>query len=336
MEPKVIDNFFAAIRGKKILVIGDVMIDSYVWGKVERISPEAPVPIVSVVKREDRLGGAANVALNLLSLGAEPILCGLIGDDARQSVFMQLMQESQLPKEGIFVAAGRPTTIKIRIIGGKQQLLRIDEETSQPISDSLENIFLGHVQQLCQRHHFDAIIFQDYDKGALTPSVIRQVTDYGRQNSIPVLVDPKRRNFMAYSGVTLFKPNFKEFCEGLQVDLDKDDRERIFQTATRFLQQQHIQYLLLTLSERGVMLVDSQRYYAIPAHVRDIADVSGAGDTVVSVAALCMAAGMTACQAAALANLAGGLVCEKVGVVPITREMLEKELLRWKSFDPCE
>lgn len=336
MEPLVIDNFFAAIRGKKIMVIGDVMIDSYVWGKVERISPEAPVPIVSVVKREDRLGGAANVALNLLSLGAEPILCGLIGDDPRQSVFQQLMQESQLHNEGIYIAAGRPTTIKIRIIGGKQQLLRIDEETSQPISSLLEEKFLEHVQKLCRQNSFDAIIFQDYDKGALTPPVIRQVTDYGRQKGIPVLVDPKRRNFMTYTGVTLFKPNFKEFCEGLQVDLDKDNREGIFQAAARFLQQQDIQYLLLTLSERGIMLIDSEQYHAIPAHVRDIADVSGAGDTVVSVAALCLAAGMTPYQAATLANLAGGLVCEKVGVVPITRQMLEKELLGWKSFDSFE
>jgi len=318
------------------MVIGDVMIDSYVWGKVERISPEAPVPIVSVVKREDRLGGAANVALNLLSLGAEPILCGLIGDDPRQSVFQQLMQESQLHNEGIYIAAGRPTTIKIRIIGGKQQLLRIDEETSQPISSLLEEKFLEHVQKLCRQNSFDAIIFQDYDKGALTPPVIRQVTDYGRQKGIPVLVDPKRRNFMTYTGVTLFKPNFKEFCEGLQVDLDKDNREGIFQAAARFLQQQDIQYLLLTLSERGIMLIDSEQYHAIPAHVRDIADVSGAGDTVVSVAALCLAAGMTPYQAATLANLAGGLVCEKVGVVPITRQMLEKELLGWKSFDSFE
>lgn len=336
MESSVIDNFFTAISGKKILVVGDVMIDSYVWGKVERISPEAPVPIVSVIKREERLGGAANVALNLLSLGAEPILCGLIGNDNGQQLFGKLMQDNGLKAEGIFIAHDRPTTIKTRIIGGKQQLLRIDEETSQPVNGRLEQDFLEHVKQLCRQNNFDAIIFQDYDKGSLTPSVISLVTDYGLQKRIPVLVDPKRRNFMAYRGVTLFKPNFKEFCEGLKVELDKDDREGIFRAAARFLTEQHIQYLLLTLSERGVMLIDTYQYYAIPAHVRDIADVSGAGDTVISVAALCMAAGMTPYQAASLANLAGGLVCEKVGVVPITRQMLEKELLIWKSFDMLE
>ncbi|MEJ5264595.1 MAG: bifunctional ADP-heptose synthase [Bacteroidales bacterium] len=333
MEQSVIENFFASISGKKILVIGDVMIDSYIWGKVDRISPEAPVPIVSVVKREDRLGGAANVALNLLSLGAVPVLCGIVGNDNGYRIFKNLLLDSRLNDEGIYVAEGRPTTIKTRIIGGKQQLLRIDEETSQPIRDQLEQQFLEHVQKLCRSNNFDAIVFQDYDKGALTPSIIRMIIDYGRQKHIPLLVDPKRRNFMAYRGVTLFKPNFKEFCEGLQVDLSKDDTEGIRKVAIRFLEQQDIQYLLLTLSERGVMLINSQQYHTIPAHVRDIADVSGAGDTVVSVAALCMAAGMTPYQAAALANLAGGLVCEKAGVVPITRSMLEKELKEWKSFD---
>ncbi|MCX7987281.1 MAG: bifunctional ADP-heptose synthase [Bacteroidales bacterium] len=333
MEATVIHKFFESLRGKKILVVGDVMIDSYVWGRVDRISPEAPVPIVSVLKREDRLGGAANVALNIASLGAEPILCGLIGVDSQEMIFRKLMHDNLLTDEGIFTASNRPTTVKTRIIGGKQQLLRIDEENSQPVDEHTEELFLTHIQKICKNKDFDAIIFQDYDKGALTPAIINWIIDFGRKNQIPTLVDPKRRNFSAYEGVTLFKPNFKEFCEGLQVDLDKTDRQGIFASAVNFLQKHNIQYLLLTLSELGVMLVSLKEYFVIPAHVRDIADVSGAGDTVISVAALCLAAGMTPYQAAALANLAGGLVCEKVGVVPITRQMLESELLNWKSFD---
>jgi rfaE bifunctional protein kinase chain/domain len=278
------------------------------------------------------LGGAANVALNLASLGAVPLLCGLVGDDFQQGEFRQLLHHNGLSDEGIYVVPQRPTTTKTRIIGSKQQLLRIDEEVIQPVEADIERSFLEHLQTIFHKHTFDAIIFQDYDKGAITPAIIQQVVAFGHAHNIPLLVDPKRRNFLAYRGVTVFKPNFKEFCEGLQVELDKSDKEGIFRVASHFLIQQNIQYLLLTLSEHGVILVDKEHYQAIPAHVRDIADVSGAGDTVVSVAALCMAAGLSAYKAAALANLAGGLVCEKVGVVPITRAMLEKELMLWDEL----
>jgi rfaE bifunctional protein kinase chain/domain len=309
------------------------MIDAYVWGKVERISPEAPVPVVSVEKKECRLGGAANVALNILSLGAQPILCGIVGNDEMSTTFFQLLQHSNLSAEGIYVVNNRPTTTKTRIIGGKQQLLRLDEEVSSPLEFGFEQTYINHLCEILNNNHFDAIVFQDYDKGSITLAVIDTVVNFANQRKIPILVDPKRRNFGCYNHTAVFKPNFKEFCEGIKRELSKNDFQEIFQYSVNFLNEHDIQYLLLTLSEHGVLLIDKDKYYHIPAHVRDIADVSGAGDTVISLASLCMAISMEPYQMAAIANLAGGLVCEKVGVVPITRQMLEKELANFVDFN---
>ncbi len=333
MEKRLVENFFTSLLKKKILVIGDVMIDAYIWGIADRISPEAPVPVVSVVRRENRLGGAANVALNICSLGATPILCGIIGNDEAGNTFRQLLKETQISEEGIFLLNNRPTTIKTRIIANKQQLLRVDEEISTPIEGVSENKFLQHIHELFHKHQFDAIIFQDYDKGALTPTLIKDIIDLSQKKNIPVLVDPKKRNFHHYQKVTLFKPNFKEFSEGVKLDINKNDLKGIYDASLNFLREKSIRYLLLTLSEKGVILVSDEEYHHIPAHLRDIADVSGAGDTVISVAALCMSVGMSPYQVAAIANLAGGLVCEKVGVVPITRNMLENELKKISDFN---
>lgn len=327
MTTEEIKNLFETFTHKKILVIGDVMLDSYLWGKVERISPEAPVPVIACTSKESRLGGAANVALNIAALGATPLLIGVIGNDDTGTMFLKLMQENHISNSGIFIHKDRPTTIKTRIISGNQQLLRVDEETDKPVVGKYEEQYLEHIKKYIHKVNPHAIIFQDYDKGALTPLIIHQVIAIANSLGIPTLIDPKKRNFFCYQDATLFKPNFKEFCEGLKIDIKKDQFDQMFEAAKGFQQQNNISLLLLTLSEKGVIICDRNKYDHTPAHIRDIADVSGAGDTVISVASLCLSSGLAPKQIAAISNLAGGLVCEKVGVVPIDKKKLETESL---------
>jgi len=310
-----------------VLVIGDVMIDSYLWGKVDRISPEAPVPVVTAKFQENRLGGAANVAINIQSLGATPILCSVIGNDDPGCKFYELMRKSELETDGIMVDNKRQTTIKTRIICDNQHLLRIDEEMDSNLGEALEKEFVAHIINLLAENPINAIVFEDYDKGVITPYVIEKTVEAANEKGIPTLVDPKKRNFNYYKNVTLLKPNFKELVEGLKVDIAaKDDFESIYEAALHIHQDFNVQLVMITLSEKGIFISENGKYAAIPAEIRDIADVSGAGDTVISTASLCLASGMPPGEIARVSNLAGGLVCEKVGVVPIEREKLLQEL----------
>lgn len=326
MSPAEISSAFENFHNKQILVIGDVMVDSYLWGKVERISPEAPVPIVNCSRRENRLGGAANVALNLLALEAKPFLCGFIGNDESGRLFIEMLQKLKLETKGIYTVPGRPTTVKTRVIGGNQQLIRVDEETDKPLAKADEPAFITHIEQLLNNNKFDAIIYQDYDKGVLTSNIINTITEIANKKNIPTLVDPKKRNFDQYNNVTFFKPNFKEFCEGLKLELSKSDTNALYEAANAFRKEKNIKYLMITLSEKGVFICDDHTFHVIPAEVRDIADVSGAGDTVISVASLCLSTNFKPYFIAYVSNMAGGLVCEKVGVVPIDKKHLESEL----------
>lgn len=313
-----------------IMIIGDVMIDSYVWGKVERISPEAPVPIVAVNRHEDRLGGAANVALNISALHAKPILCSVVGDDAAKETFLKLMEKENMPIEGIMACKDRITTVKRRVIGNTAQMLRVDEEITTPLSGEDEKLFLDKVIHLIKTQKTDAIIFQDYDKGVLTPYIIKNVVSVAKEQHILTTVDPKKRNFGEYKHVTLFKPNLKELKEGLKIDFDTPTDDNLNDAANLLHAKQHMDMIFITLSEHGVYLCDRRndevKTYRYPAVLRHIADVSGAGDTVISVASLALAAGASPEQFAKMSNLAGGIVCESVGVVPIDRTRLMTEL----------
>lgn len=310
------------------MIIGDVMVDSYLWGKVERISPEAPVPIVTCTNREDRLGGAANVALNIRSLGASALLCSVIGNDTAGKTFIRLLKQNKMETAGILYDSTRKTTQKTRIISSNQHLLRVDEEDTHYLQPHTETLLLEAIRALVSRIKIDAVIFQDYDKGVITPRIIEETSKLFQETGIPVLVDPKKRNFALYRNATVFKPNFREFAEGVKADISRNDREGIVREASAFLQKTGHKYLLLTLSEQGVLITDGRESHHIPAHVRDIADVSGAGDTVISVAALCFASGLSPMVTAEIVNLAGGIVCEKVGVVPVDREQLLQESLQ--------
>lgn len=321
-----VEALFEQFKQKRILVVGDVMVDAYLHGSVTRISPEAPVPIINLKKAEDRLGGAANVALNLRALGADSIICSIVGKDSGADKMLALMQEMELDTRGLISSAARMTTVKTRVIGNHQQLLRIDEEETMPIQKEDEVIFLKRVEEL-MNEGVDALIFEDYNKGLLTETVISEVIRMARERSILTTVDPKKDNFLAYKGVDLFKPNLKELKEGLKVDFDFSTSKGAFESAIAALESQLANRItFVTLSEYGVYVKEGAESAYIPAHVRTIADVSGAGDTVISVATLCLASGVNAFDASRIANLAGGLVCELSGVVPIDKQRLLDEV----------
>lgn len=321
-----VDSIFEQFTQKRILVLGDVMIDAYLRGKVSRISPEAPVPIIELKKKEDRLGGAANVALNLLALGAKPILCAIIGNDDGGKSFLNLLENRNLSIAGIVQDELRKTTIKTRVIGDSQHLLRIDEEETGSISEDQENAIISKVESLI-KSGLDAIILEDYNKGLLTPRVIKTVIEMANNSGVVITVDPKRDNFFEYKDVTLFKPNLKELKEGLNVEFDFEMGKEKFEEAIDLLEAKlNNKMTFVTLSEHGVFIKCSDEKSYIPAHVRKIADVSGAGDTVISIATLCLTIGMSPEMVAAIANLSGGLVCEYSGVVPIDKELLLREV----------
>ncbi len=318
-------ELFESFAKKKVLIVGDVMIDSYIWGKVDRISPEAPVPILSVEKREDRLGGAANVALNVQSLGAEALLCSVIGEDSNAELFIDLLHQHKLKSIGIVRDASRKTSKKTRVIGHHQQLMRVDEEHTHPINSSIEAKLFEKIKEIASSENIDIIVFEDYDKGCISTQLIADVVAFSNEVAIPVVVDPKKRNFLSYKNVTLFKPNLKELKEGLKLEFDAYDHQALIAASKQLKDLLKANAIMITLSEQGVLIMDDVSTKIIPAHIRNIADVSGAGDTVISVTALALAAGLSIQKAAALANLAGGLVCEKVGVVPIEKAELLNE-----------
>lgn len=332
MHNKEIEFLFESFEERQIVIIGDVMIDSYMWGVVDRISPEAPVPIIASTKRENRLGGAANVAMNVKSLGGDAILCSVVGSDDHAKTLTDLLDTRCMTNEGIVFDAERMTTIKTRIISNNQHLIRVDQEKTTPLSAKTEVEFVERIKSILESRKIDAIIFEDYDKGVITPYVIDNITQIASRLHIPTLVDPKKRNFNNYHDVTIFKPNFKELKEGLKLEIDKGDFSALA-SASAVLHERNIEMVFVTLSEHGVFMSYGGSSYSIPAEIRDIADVSGAGDTVVSVAAMCLALGVDAKNIAVIANLAGGLVCEKVGVVPIDKDLLKSECFRYFSVE---
>jgi D-glycero-beta-D-manno-heptose-7-phosphate kinase len=324
-------DLFERFLDLRVLVIGDVMVDAYLFGRVERISPEAPVPVVQVERRVNRLGGAANVALNLKSLGAEPLLCSVIGKDLKGSEFLQLLKDEGMRVDGIIESADRITTTKFRVIGNKAQMLRVDEEVTTDLGASDEAALLHTITRMLDSGRVDAIIFQDYNKGVLVPSLIESVTGLAMRAGIPVAVDPKKKNFLQYRNATLFKPNLKELREGLNIEINPGNLQGLESAAAFFHNEQGNPVIMATLSEKGVFISHQDpggttQSRIIPAHLRNIADVSGAGDTVISVAALCLACGVSPFEMAAIANIAGGLVCEEAGVVPVDREKLLNEV----------
>jgi rfaE bifunctional protein kinase chain/domain len=321
-----LDLLFQKFNGLHIMVIGDIMADAYILGKVERISPEAPVPVINTKTREIRPGGAANVALNLKALGAKVTLCALVGKDEKGDELISILKDSGIDTQGIIKTDLRPTTVKTRVIAGGQHLLRIDDENDSPTRPEEKTPLSVMALKLVEKA--DAIIFEDYDKGTLFPELIETVISHAQQKGIPTTVDPKKRNFNSYKGVTLFKPNVKELKEGLGIEVNASSRADVHFACEKVMQTLGVQGVLFTLSEFGMAIQMGQTFEKVDALPRDIADVSGAGDTVISVATACLAAGCAPSLILQLSNMAGGLVCEHSGVVPIQKDKLLSEAKR--------
>lgn len=324
---KSLDKIFDNFSGLSALIVGDVMIDSYIWGKVERISPEAPVPVISITNKEIRLGGAANVAKNIAALGATPLLCSVVGEDHDGIALLDLMKSRRMDNRGIVQSDDRTTTVKERMLSSSQQLLRIDRETIKPLLERDKKNLLKKIDELISEA--DVVIFEDYNKGVLDKKLIKSIVQLAQTKNIPTAVDPKKENFLNYDNVTLFKPNLKEIKEGLKLDFNDDDEDAIANAANILRKKMAIEKVFITRSEHGVFISSNERHHFIPAHVRSISDVSGAGDTVISTASLCLALGLPDKLIAELSNLAGGLVCEHLGVVSIDKGQLLAEAKKY-------
>jgi len=301
------------------------MLDTYWWGKVERISPEAPVPVVAIERKEQRIGGAGNVALNTVSLGAETTLFSVIGDDADADILLSLLQNEHIDTKYIIKSSERITTNKVRIISRNQQMLRLDTEFTHYISEDDEQALFKNFSSFVKRYQPAVVIFEDYNKGVLTENLIQKLIVFCKENSIVTTVDPKRKNFFTFKGVDIFKPNLKEVKEGLNMLIDEVNEETLKKIHHELNQILQNRISLITLSEKGVYIQKGSYAKIIPSHRRNIADVSGAGDTVIAVASLVYAATKDITVAATIANLAGGIVCEDVGTVAINKNKLLDE-----------
>ncbi|ROL62242.1 D-glycero-beta-D-manno-heptose-7-phosphate kinase [Bacteroidetes/Chlorobi group bacterium ChocPot_Mid] len=318
MTIETLKSIIATAQGKTIAVIGDVMLDRFFWGSVSRISPEAPVPVVDVEDESFHLGGAANVANNLKSLGLNPILFGIIGNDLSGEKFIDIANESGINPKGLFKDKDRPTTVKTRIIGNNQHIVRLDREVRTKINTDAEVSILSTFKS---DTNISGVIFGDYNKGTISQYLIDEITSYANQKAIPVYVDPKYDNFFAYKNSTFFKPNKKEASTALNKEIKSS--EDLINAGKNLMEMLLPKNLLLTLGAKGMMLFESSgEIWHVPTIARHIADVSGAGDTAIATLAAATAGGASAQDAAMLANYASGAVCELPGIVPITPDLL--------------
>jgi rfaE bifunctional protein kinase chain/domain len=325
MSVSKFDQLFQQFSQLKAGVIGDVMLDTYMWGHVERISPEAPVPIVALDKTEYRVGGASNVALNIASLGASVSILSVIGNDDDGKQLRQLLEHQQIKTDFLLSSDKRSTTSKTRIISRNQQMMRLDKEIATDLGYEDENRLILALQTFIAQEKPDVIIFEDYNKGVLTEQVIQKAIALCKHHGIITTVDPKRKNFFSYKTVDVFKPNLKEVKDALNLLVENVNEEslRHIHSELKAQLQHHISFI--TLSEKGVFYQNEEQAAVIPSHLRSIADVSGAGDTVIAVASLVYTATKDFELMAEVANIAGGLVCEEVGTAAINRERLIHE-----------
>jgi rfaE bifunctional protein kinase chain/domain len=320
-----LDKIFQDITKLKIAVIGDVMLDTYWWGNVDRISPEGPVPVVSITKKEWRIGGAGNVALNIKAMDANVAVISVTGEDEEGIQLKNLLDEKKIDTSFIIFSKKRMTTNKIRIIGRNQQMMRLDAERTNDLEKDEEQNLLGRLEEYIATEKPHVIILQDYNKGVLTESMISKTIELCSKYNIISTADPKRKNFFTFKGVTMFKPNFKEVKESLQVLSDEVNKEVLSKIHEQLEEKLHHDISLITLSEKGIFYENSDQSGIISSHIRNIADVSGAGDTVIAVASLVYASTKDIHLTAEVANIAGGIVCEEVGTAAINKQKLLQE-----------
>lgn len=319
------DELFKGFTNTNVLIVGDVMLDTYWWGNVDRISPEAPVPVVALKNKELRVGGAANVALNTAALGAQTAIISVVGKDNDGVQLKQLMKDANIDTSSIIGSADRITTNKVRIMSRNQQMMRLDAEMTSDIEGELEQELIDTVCAYITKNNTRILILEDYNKGVLTKKVIEALVAFCNERGVLTAVDPKRKNFLTYKNVTLFKPNLKEVKEGLNLLIDQINLETLGQIHEALKQELGHEISFITLSEKGVFYQQEKESVIIPTHIRNIADVSGAGDTVIAVASLVYASTKNMRMAAEMANIAGGLVCEEVGTAAINKDKLLSE-----------
>ena len=309
----------------RIIVFGDLMVDQYLWGNVTRISPEAPVPIINISSEQVRFGGAANVAFNIIGLKANPLLVGVLGDDRMGHIFKDMLNQNNLSDEGIITDPGRPTTVKTRIIGNNQHVARVDQESVEQISPEIQEqlfqIFVSHIEDVT------AIVVEDYNKGVVAPPLVNHISELAERNDKIITVDPKFENFFAFKNVTVFKPNVKETEEALAMRIPDD--ETLTRAGNKLLSMLNAKAVLVTRGSKGMALFEKNGDHVfVETQARKVADVSGAGDTVVATLTFALSGGASIKEAVALSNYAAGIVCEEVGVVPVNLENLIEVVLR--------
>lgn len=324
-KPERVEELFNACASKRIAVVGDLMVDRYFWGEIERISPEAPVPVVEVAEESHNFGGAANVANNLSALGAHPIPFGVIGSDLSGEMFKEKMREKSIETAYIFTDPDRPTTVKTRIIAHSQHVVRVDRESRDDIPPGIEDELIGGFREMAGS--FDAVIFQDYNKGVITNRIIKEIIKTARKSELLIAVDPKFHNFFQYHDVTLFKPNIKETEAALGTKIRTEDD--LMECGNRIFDRINPQHLLITRGAKGVTLFEERGKNPsyLPTITRKVHDVSGAGDTVIAALTTFCVSGGSLVESAVIANFAAGSVCEEVGVVPVDKEKLKQILL---------
>ncbi len=319
ISEKRIEKLVKEVKNKKIAIIGDIMIDKYVWGSVNRISPEAPVPVVDIDHEMERLGGAANVGNNVAVMGGIPLVCGVIGKDNNASKMLSLFKEQNFMTEGIIEDKSRVTTVKTRVIANNQQVVRTDKESKIGIAKEIENKFLKNFEEIIPS--VDGIIIEDYNKGLITEEIIKNVTRLARKYNKIITVDPKYNNFYEYNNVTVFKPNVKETEEAVGFKMVDDERVKV--AGKMLMSRLNCENVIITRGSKGMMVFSGTgTINNIPTTARKVHDVSGAGDTVIAVLTMMLTAGCSIMEASTIANHAAGIVCSEVGVVPVEPEKL--------------
>ncbi len=320
MTANSIDAILDSFRHKRIAVIGDIMLDKYIFGHVSRISPEYPVPVVDVTHEDYRLGGAANVALNTQSIGAKTILIGITGADNNREILLDLFRKQGLATERLISDPSRPTTCKTRILSQNHHITRVDFESRKDVDETIENAVIDAFNSVIES--IDAVVLEDYNKGLLSAKIIEHIITVSKRQNTPVLVDPKLKNFFAFTGCTVFKPNLSEMASSLGIVLHNNDPE--IEEACRALQEKlQAETIIVTRSDKGMTIYNGS-FTHIPATSLEVSDVSGAGDTVIGMLALGAAAGVDIVTNATIANLAAGTVCQEVGAVPVRADKLIK------------
>ncbi len=325
-ERKQLNNYIDRFSSTRTLVVGDIVLDHYIWGKVSRISPEAPVPVVNVSRENLLLGGATNVVNNIHALGGVVSVCGVIGRDEAGGQLQHLLRAQGIPTDGLIVEPGRPTTIKTRIIAHSQQVVRFDRETNSKIEkDTHQRIFDFFKQKVTEG--IDAVVLSDYCKGVVTKDLVRDIVRLAKKNRVIVSVDPKVSHFGMYSGVTILTPNLNEASIGSKIEID--DEHSLLKAGELLLKRLKCTAVLITRSEHGMSLFEhGGRVTHIPTVARDVFDVTGAGDTVISALTLAMAAGAGMVDAARISNYAAGIVVGVMGTATVKPEELKQRILQ--------